>query len=66
MTEAIPHPSPAVPSVLPWRYALAICAAALGLGIAGYAATGGAGSMAATAGFSVGLFAACPVGYRPR
>jgi hypothetical protein len=49
---------------LPWRYALTICAAALGLGIAGYAATSSAGSMAATAGFSVGLFAALSGGLR--
>lgn len=64
MTKAVPQPSPAVPTVLPWRYALTICAAALGLGIAGYVATGSAGSMAATAGFSVGLFAALSGGLR--
>lgn len=64
MTEAVPQPRPAVPTVLPWRYALTICAAALGLGIAGHAATGSAGSMAATAGFSVGLFAALSGGLR--
>jgi hypothetical protein len=46
------------------RYALTICAAALGLGIAGYVATGSAGSKAATAGFSVGLFAALSGGLR--
>jgi hypothetical protein len=52
------------PAVLPWRYAPTICAAALALGIAGFAATGSAGSMAATAGFAVGLFAALFHGLR--
>lgn len=64
MTEAVPQLSPPVPTVLPWRCALTICAAALGLGVAGYDVTGSAGSMAATAGFSVGLFAALSGGLR--
>ena len=57
-------PGTAIPTVMPWRYALLICAAALVLGIAGYALTGSAGSMAATAGFAVGLFAALSAGGR--
>jgi len=57
-------PNAAIPTVLPWRYALTICGAALGLGIAGYAVTASAGSMAATAGFAVGLFAALSGGLR--
>ncbi|MFU8865362.1 MAG: hypothetical protein ACNA7O_15735 [Rhodobacterales bacterium] len=56
--------SPAAPTVMPWRYALSICAAALVLGIAGFALTGSAGSMAATAGFAVGLFAALSGGLK--
>jgi len=54
----------AIPTVLPWRYALTICAAALVLGVVGYALTGSAGSMAATAGFAVSLFAALSGGLR--
>lgn len=64
MTTTDTQAGPTPPAVLPWRYALTICAAALGLGIAGYAASGSAGSMAATAGFSVGLFAALSGGLR--
>lgn len=57
-------PAPTIPTVMPWRHTLTICAAALVLGIAGYALTGSAGSMAATAGFAVGLFAALSGGLR--
>ncbi len=67
MTAKDTPPKVAVPTVLPWRYALTICAAALALGIAGYAATGSVGSVgsiAATAGFAVGLFAALSHGLR--
>lgn len=48
---------PAVPTVMPWRYALTICGAALILGIAGHVVLGSPGSMVAMAGFAVGLFA---------
>ena len=58
--------APAIPKVMPWRYALTICAAALVLGIAGYVVMGSVGSMAATAGFAVGLFAALSGGPRGR
>lgn len=68
MTE-FDHPrgkpaGPAIPSVVPWRHALTICAAALGLGLGGYVLSGSAGSMAALAGFAVGLFAALSGGRR--
>jgi len=58
------NPSPTIPAVMPWRYAITICAAALVLGSAGYAIIGSAGSMAAMSGFAVGLFAALSGGLR--
>ncbi len=64
MTANDTPPNVVIPTVLPWRYALTICGAALALGIAGFAVTGSAGSMAATAGFAVGLFAALSGGLR--
>lgn len=54
----------AIPAVLPWRYALTMCGAALALGVSGFAMNGSAGSMAATAGFAMGLFAALSGGLR--
>ena len=55
-------PRPAGPVVLPLRHALTICGAALVLGVSGFAAAVSAGSMAATTGFAVGLFAALSAG----
>ena len=45
---------PKIATIMPWRFAMTICAAALVLGVAGYVVKG---SMAGTAGFAVGLFA---------
>lgn len=56
--------STAIPTVMPWRHAGTICGAALVLGVAGFVMQGSAGSMAATAGFAVGLFATLSAGGR--
>lgn len=55
-------PRPPGPVILPWRHALTICGAGLVLGLSGFAAASSAGSMAATTGFAVGLFAALSAG----
>lgn len=64
MTVTDPASNTAIPTVLPWRYALTICGTALGLGITGFTLIGSAGSMSAIAGFAVGLFAALSGGLR--
>jgi hypothetical protein len=64
VTVTDPASNTAIPTVLPWFYALTTCGTALGLGITGFTLIGSAGSMSAIAGFAVGLFAALSGGLR--